>query len=646
MILNEEFLSIYEELSELNDLNEQTALYEAFDNEEVHGEAAKTIPGLIRYFVAHIETLANVIERGRILASTGESKSADSGSAKGKKLPFVSFSHQLFSHAYRRGSAWKYGIVVDQNKLEQKVQTLHNTTIEDNFVHQNKSSRVFGAAKLANGAEVLITSYGNFEMNLSDTKRKALGNMSSTGYYEKVKVSFDTRMAAEREKYADGHAKNISVSDFYCTDSIEFIKRYLRTDVDVIEGFLLVNRLQSTSVKFTDICKDVPGLFDYLQEYTTANEGELRVWLPKDQKYLDISGCIVGIVLPSNYKENNLDNPKNTASDVVWLRKLIAEKDLTVYVYQSKDETNIPDLDYSRKWASTLEKPSIMEYFHKITSSREAVIDFVKNELTKYKRSMGYGAVYTNALTKNTTADRISVFSDEKYNYRAFLDTILEYGLNNKDIAAIYETGKPLLNALAVFNEKISSAECVQEFVQQVARACPSDKLSISYTKWFVDNTNATSSSAGTLALIPESVSWKNFTTYCAQAFNYSVRDLTAFSKCQQAVTERMPIKELFKKATMNKRSVLNYVKLFAEETCKYDYADLSISYKQYMGKHALDSSFEKLNKDANYNYRAWLEKVTDSNGPVKLTREEVLNYFKEFKAEAAANKIKQENII
>jgi hypothetical protein len=629
MLLNEEFIRIYEELSNINDVDFD--IKEAFDNEEVHGEAAKTIPGLIRYFVAHIETLANVIERGRILASTGESKSADNGSAKGKRLPFVSFSHQLFSHAYRRGSTWKYGIVVDQNKLEQKVQTLHNTTIEDNFVHQNKSSRVFGAAKLANGAEILITSYGNFEMNLSDTKRKALGNLSSTGYYEKVKASFDTRITREREKYADGHAKSISVADFYCTETPEFIKRYLKIDVDVVEGFLLVNRLQSTSIKFTDICKDVPGLFDYLQEHTTANEGELRVWLPKDQKYLDISGCIVGIVLPSNYKENNLDNPENTAPDVIWLRKLIKEKDLTVYVYQSKDDANIPNLDYSRKFKSTLEKPSIMEYFHKITSSREAVIDFVKNELTRYSSAGGYSPAYTNAILKNTSStDHIDVINNEKYNYRAFVTASLEHGINLKDIAVIYKTGQPMLNATDAFAEKTSSAEAVQKFVRQIAAEYPSTKLGLSYTKWFTNNTNATKAPTSSTAIVPESASWNSFTSYCQQAFNYTSRDLTVFSKGQQVAVERMPIKELFKKITASKKAVLKYLKLFAEESSKFSYSELSNAYQAYVGKFASDSSYRKLGQDTSYNYSTWLEKITDPNGPVKLTKEEVIRYFKD----------------
>ena len=186
-IIKTPFMELYEELSEINssryisskhlleafsdtpkqmqqvtgghkwpDSSMINTVEEAFDNEEVYGEAAKTIPGLLRYFVADINVMADIIERGRILASAGESKSADPGKTYGKKLPFVSFSHQLFSHAYRRNSVWKYGVVLDQNKLEQKIQTMLGTDIEDNFVHKNRNSNVFGAAKLANGAEIII----------------------------------------------------------------------------------------------------------------------------------------------------------------------------------------------------------------------------------------------------------------------------------------------------------------------------------------------------------------------------------------------------------------------------------------------------------------------------------------------------------
>lgn len=633
MFLNEEFLRIYEELSIINgNLTEGS-----FDNEEVYGEAAKTIPGLLRYFVAHIETLAAVVERERIQTSNGESKKPSEGMVNGKKLPFVSFSHQLFSHAYRRGSSWKYGVIVNQDKLEQKVQTLKNVHIEDNYVHENKSSRVFGAAKLSDGTEIIVTSYGHFEMDLNDTKRKALGDISKTGYYEKVKDSFNTRLEAEKEKYADNHAKSVTAESFYCTEVPEVIQRYLKVDTDVLEGFLLVDRRQATGVRFVDICNDVPGLFDYLQDHTTLNEGELRVWLPKDEKYLDISGCIAGIVLPSNYKESNLDNEQNTAPDVVWLRKLIKEKDLTVYVYQSKDESNIPDVDLSRKWTRTLEKPSIMEYFHKITSSKEAIINFINNEMMRYSSyllsssSNRFYQMYVYAMAKNTTSDQLDIRISELYNYNAFLKTINEYGFNLKDVAAICRTGQPLLNATEVFEKITSSSEEVQKFLQQISQEFPGQTLWNAYCHWFVANTNAKNANN---ILEPENIRYNKFIDLCKQKYNYTDRDLTILSKGQPLTIERDSIKNLFKAKTASKKAVLEFVKVLAVEASKRSEPKLSHEYILYMGKNASDIGAPALRKDQQYNYQAWLNKITDPKGPVKLKKEEVLNYFKNFIAE------------
>ena len=637
MFLNEDFLRFYEELSKINNpLTEGN-----FDNEEIYGEAAKTIPGLLRYFVAHIETLGAVIERERILASTGESKKASDGMINGKKLPFVSFSHQLFSHAYRIGSSWKYGIVVDQNKLEQKVQTLSNTNIEDNYVHENKSSKVFGAAKLSNGSEVIMTSYGQFEINLDDTKRKALGDLQNTGYYEKVKDSFNTRLAAEQAKYEDNHAKSVTAESFYCTEVPEVIKRYLKTDVEVLEGFLLVDRRQATGVKFTDICSDIPGLFDYLQNHTTLNEGELRVWLPKGEKYLDISGCIVGVVLPSNYKENNLDDETNKATDVVWLRKLIKEKDLTIYVYKSNDTANIPSIDTSNKLDYKQQRQSLVSYFHQITSSREAAVEFIANEILPYQKLYkGYEQAYGSAVAKHTTiAVRdllyLSPESPEyKYGYQAFLKAILEHDITEKDIMAIRKTGQPLKPAYKAFEENTSSKEAVQVFVKQLIMDFPnfSHNLRRAYNKWFVANTNALRLE-GQDNIIPEEVSWKSFAELCLQKFNYTVRDLSLLAAGEQETPNRKPIKELFKLAIgPDATAVKKFIKRIANYSAEQF---LNTSYERYLGYFSIDSSSNKLRTDSVYGYKSWLEKVTDPNGPVKLTKEELLAYFKECRAAA-----------
>lgn len=642
MILNEEFLSIYEELSDIN-----ADLVEKFDTpgaEVVYGEEATTIEGVLRYFVEDIPTLVAILARGRIKASL--QKETDTQTPRGekqhKKRPFVSFSRQLFSHAYRAPKKWKYGIAVSQEKLEELVQQVQGANISTDFDHPGSTMHVYGAAKLQDGTELLITSFGSFSINLNEKTRQALKQyqgieVENTDFYDKIKDFFDSFIERRREDKPD-----VLIS---YTEAIEEVEKHLikRRPIDshVVEGFILRGfcRTQFLSPYFKDLYEAIPGLFDYIKEHTNLNEGEFRVWLDDNQQYLNIADCIVGLVLPSNYKENNYDNPENTAPDVLYLRKLVQEKDLTVYVYQSKEESNIPDVDLSRKRTKTLEKSSVVEYFHKITSSREAVIDFIKNEMSRYKATAGCSTAYLNAMAKNSTSSALDIANNEKYNYRAFLTAVLEYGFNNKDIFSIYRTGQPLPDAQEVFKEKTKNITAVQEFVQQIANEHPNTMLGLSYAEWFVNNTNALKVQHYLTDLEPASVSWRSFVKYCKQTFNITSRDLTAFSKGQLAIAERLPVRELFKNLTSNRKSVLNYIKIIAEDAVKHNYGSLALAYSQYVGRFATDTNYAYVSKDPKYNYAAWLAKVTDPNGPAKLTREEVLTRFKEFKAEAANNK-------
>lgn len=638
MLLNEEFLRIYEELSDINN-----GLEEKFDTpgaEIIYGEEATTIEGVLRYFVEDIPTLAAIIARGRIKASL--QKETDTQTPRGekqhKKRPFVSFSRQLFSHAYRAPKKWKYGIAVSQEKLEELVQQIQGANVSTDFDHPGSTMHVYGAAKLQDETELLITSFGSFSINLNEKTRQALKQyqgveVEKTDFYDKIKDFFDNFIDERREAKPD-----VLIS---YTDDIEEVEKHLikRRPIDskVAEGFILRGfcRTQFLSPYFTELYEAVPGLFEYIKEHTNLNEGEFRVWLDDNQQYLDISDCIVGLVLPSNYKENNYDNPENTAPDVLYLRKLVNEQDLTIYVYQSKEDSNIPDIDLSKKQARTLKKLSIMEYFHKITSSREAVIDFIKNEMAHYKDKSANGP-YHKAVAKNTTTSQADVSLNNLYNYSAFLNAIEEYGFNYKDVYAIYRTGQPLLNAIEIFNKITSSPEEVQTFLQQLAQEYPGKNLNDAYTYWFAANTNAIKPDAHYLK--PESVMWDKFTTQCKQKFNYTGLDLTSLSKGQSLTIERASIKNLFKAATTSKKSTLSYIRKFAETATKYSKPILSAAYYQYMGINASDTNSSLLHRDLQYNYNAWLESITNSKGPVKLKKEEVLNYFEEYVAEAQNN--------
>lgn len=617
------------------------SLDEAFGeegSEVIYGEASKTIPGVLRYFVEDIPTLLAILNQGKILASAGE---PDPDTKKGekflKKRPFVSFSHQLFSHAYRSPSKWKYGITVSQEKLEQSIEKLPGANTKDGFKHPGRSMYVYGAAKQANGAELLITSFGHFEMNLSDDQRKALGNLEKTGYFEQVKVVFNEYLERMRKEKTENPTDTLTADSFYCTEAADVIKRYLKTDVDVLEGFLLIDRRPSVGLNFPKLYEKVPGLLDYLQTHTTLNEGEFRVWLPDGQKWLDIKDCITGLVLPSNYKQENYDNLQNTAPDVLSLRRRVKNDDLAIYVYQSNDKANLPDLDLSIKRKNTLEKPSITDYFHEITSTREAVINFVKNKLTKYTKSVasaGFAQAYAAAVASSTTTTAAQdVYNNKNYNYNAFLAASQEYGLTKKDIHSIYHTGKALPDAKDVFNEKTESTETVNAFMQQLGQDFQGKQPFIAYHYWFVSNTNATGIPGGN-TINPGAVDWNSFVAVCTRKFNYTNRDLNALFH-GKAPIKREPIKVLFKKvANTSKKLTLDYIKLFASE---YPTAALTNAYTNYMGKYTTDSSRKLIMQDPNYNYQAWLASITDPVGPVKLTKEEIKSYFNSCKNVASA---------
>lgn len=634
MFLNKEFLHLYEELSNLNgDLEEK---FDTPGAEVIYGEEATTIAGVLRYFVEDIPTLAAIINRGRIKAS--QQKETDTNSPLGdknyKRRSFVSFSRQLFSHAYRAPKKWKYGIAVDQKALEKKAQQMPNTNICPDFDHPGNNMLVYGATKLEDGTELLVTSFGSFIMNLNEQTRNLLKqhqnvSVEKTAFYDDVKNFFDAYIKEMSDKKQD---TNIAYTSEIAKIE-ELVKKRRRLDSPIVEGFVLLSsyRTHALAPRFTDLCLKVPGLFEYLKEHTNLNEGEFRIWVAEGQQYLDISDCIVGVVLPSNYKENNLDNEQNTAPDVLWLRKLIKEQNLTVYVYKSDEETNIPSLDTSAKRRNRLERPSVMEYFHKITSSREAVINFIQAEMAHYnvKAQSAYGHTYVMAMAKNTTSDQLDINQNNLYNYKAFLAAIEEFGFNNKDVASIYHTGQPLVNAISHFEKVTSSVEEIQNFLQQVVREFPNKNLNDAYTSWFGTYTNAYKLNAHILE--PAEVMWDKFTATCKSKFNLTGLDLTALSQGQKPEINRESIKNLFKAATTSKKATIEFIKKFAAYAANYSHPTLSGAYHGYMGKMASDTNTGSLSRDPQYNYMMWLNKVTDPKGTVKFKKEEVLAYFKDF---------------
>lgn len=122
-------------------------LDEAFDSEDIWGEAAKTIDGTVRYFAPDLQTLRTIVETGKVKQSKVIERDPNTkrGAKQNIRRPFVSFSHQLYSHAYR-AARWRYGVAIDVDKLKQTIPN-HETNITDDFKHESRNIFVYGCSK-------------------------------------------------------------------------------------------------------------------------------------------------------------------------------------------------------------------------------------------------------------------------------------------------------------------------------------------------------------------------------------------------------------------------------------------------------------------------------------------------------------------
>lgn len=289
------------------------------------------------------------------------------------------------------------------------------------------------------------------------------------------------------------------------------------------------------------------------------------------------------------------------------------------------DEEPQKELSSRKYYSKTINRPTVEQYFNEITSSKDAAINFIKTELTKYKNSstMPVSNIYARAIAKATRAPAVPT---DNFNYKAFIAAIDKYGLTAKDVRNIYDTGAPRISAVDAFLEKTASVKAVQAFMQQLKKEY-ADELGdnkqghrFAYTKWFIYNTNATSTNY--YDLVPESASWNSFVETCRKKFGLSVRDLAAFywdrsvkAKSTEPdtrawITTRkadLPSKEeYFKSITKDRSSVIAFVK---EVLAPYEHGrarpDLSSSYCAAIAGKTSATGLE-IGRDNNCNYKAF----------------------------------------
>lgn len=412
-------------------------LDEAFDNETAYGEAARTIPGILRYFTADLKTLNLILDSCKIKASdrlepdtTTQIGTYARGRGKGnpifKERPFVSFSKQLFSHAFRNPRKWKYGVTVDLNKLEAATPDLDKAT---NFEHTGSRSQlcVYGAVRLVNGVEIIITSYGTYRISLTPDQLDILQLDKDTyknSFYDEIKQVFD-RLG---KKYYTDLARLKSAVN-------------IPIEAEIAEGFCTGFENHAVAVNGKKIYSSVPGLWEFLHEHTPIDEGEYRVWLKDGQNFLDISSCLCGVVLPSSWET------ENSPAEIAKLKQHIESRNLTPYIY---DANKLP---WSRKTTVSHGGPrrkdnkvSIEEFFNQITSSYDAAVDFLKTFGTSNQARLDLTVLYNLKIVSNTSAHSVAEVAQNKdCNYRAFMTAIAKFGITPKDAKQIVLDAKAAL---------------------------------------------------------------------------------------------------------------------------------------------------------------------------------------------------------
>lgn len=83
------------------------------------------------------------------------------------------------------------------------------------------------------------------------------------------------------------------------------------------------------------------------------------------------------------------------------------------------------------------------EYFRQITSSREAIINFIKDKIVPYCNNNDFYPAYYLALGKATNKRHTEIAKDPSVNVKAFMNKITaEYGLASHDVYSIIRTGE------------------------------------------------------------------------------------------------------------------------------------------------------------------------------------------------------------
>lgn len=235
--------------------------------------AAKQV-GDVSYLVEDIPTLIQVIESQEIWAS----ESPEYNPNTGKKSRYVSLSRNLTSAAKRNNKRWNCGILIDGDKLS-------------NHYHIEPYSFA-GVGITQNKYRVkTITQYsdGSHTMNLVNWPTMEI----SQSFYDEVENIINSLPEDFKSK------KNYTYSGE---------GKLIRNGRKIVERHHFNTKLGGPILNLSNLSESAAS---YLLKHEKVNETEERIWLNNHQSSVNVSGCILGVVLSDKDAKLLQENSSN-----------------------------------------------------------------------------------------------------------------------------------------------------------------------------------------------------------------------------------------------------------------------------------------------------------------------------------------------
>lgn len=334
------------------------------DGQNLMGEQEVTYPDMLSYCCENPSSLALILESGLIkAASIPETHETDTLHSAGRgrkafaKYPYVSFSKQLYSHAYRRPNKWSFGLAVSEKALQAKGYDFTDRNHEYNSLAFNGIFTTEGP----NPSYMAQTSlYGFVEITkeIYDLIYKA---MREKGQKEREKASDTEILSGKLTKKAAWEVRTKAASEKSMANANSQLKNLKFTSKTAFPGS------GTYSLRYvvgqSDFSKtDWDTILEYLLNYTYYNEGERRVWCKNGEPGVKFSADdLYGIILPKVIIEDfieagpdseeirealNLSTTQVAALKTIW--NYVDQHDLDLLIHDATDAVHLATLDKDR----------------------------------------------------------------------------------------------------------------------------------------------------------------------------------------------------------------------------------------------------------------------------------------------------------